>query len=55
MKNLRYIYKTNNTVHVLNAKVSENSKIGVGYVLQTYHFSIDQIINNDIKDDKKIL
>tara|TARA_R110000796_G_scaffold58413_8_gene134984 strand:+ start:541 stop:1257 length:717 start_codon:yes stop_codon:yes gene_type:complete len=51
MKNLRYIYKTNNTVHVLNAKISQNSKIGIGYILQTYHFSIDQIKNNDIKQD----
>ena len=48
MKNLKYVYKTGNTIHVLNAKISQNSKIGIGYILQTYHFSIEQIRNNDI-------
>ena len=53
MKNLKYIFKINKTVHVLNAKVSENSKIGIGYVIQTYHFSINQIVNNDFTQDKE--
>ena len=53
MKNLRYTFKINKTVHVLNAKVSQNSKIGIGYILQTYHFSIDQILKNDFTDDKE--
>jgi hypothetical protein len=53
MKNLKYVYKTGNTIHVLNAKISQNSKIGIGYILQTYHFSIEQIRNNDITQDSK--
>lgn len=37
----------------MQAKISENSKIGIGYVVQTYHFSIDQVKTADIKQDKK--
>lgn len=51
MKNLRYVYKTGEVIHVLNAKVSTNSKIGLGYIVQTYHFGIEQILTNDIKFD----
>ena len=53
MKNLRYTFRLNGTINVLNAKVSENTKIGVGYVLQTYHFGVEQIENYNFKDDAK--
>jgi hypothetical protein len=52
MKTIEYIYKNDNSVNVIQLKVSQNSKIGFGIVVQTYHFSIDQVINNDIKQDK---
>jgi hypothetical protein len=51
MKNLKYIFKTSDVLHVINAKVSQNKKIGIGYIIQTYHFSIEQVkdmaLNND--------
>jgi hypothetical protein len=52
MKQIEYIYSDKKNIHVIQAKVSQNSKIGIGYVIQTYHFSIDQVINNDFKLDK---
>ena len=51
MKNLRYVYLNDNIVNVINAKVSTNSKIGVGYIIQTYHFDVEQIKSNDITLD----
>ena len=49
-----YIYTTeNNTlVNVLQCKLSQNSKIGLGIIIQTYHFSIDQVNTIDLKQDK---
>ena len=52
MKNLKYIYKLNNTINVLNAKVSANSKIGMGYIIQTYHFSVDQVKEASLHKDE---
>lgn len=53
MKKLEYLYKKDNIIHLIQAKISENSKIGIGYVVQTYHFSIDQVKTADIKQDEK--
>jgi hypothetical protein len=55
MKAIEYIFTTNNNtiVNVIELKLSENSKIGNGLVIQTYHFSIEQIKNNDITFDAK--
>jgi len=53
MKAIEYIYKQNGIINVIQAKVSQNSKIGIGYVIQTYHFDIDQVEKNDIKLDAK--
>ena len=53
MTDIKYIYRTSNTLHVLNAKVSQNKKIGMGYIIQTYHFSIDQIKENSLVNDKE--
>ena len=51
MKNIKYTFSDDKNVHVLQAKISQNSKIGAGYVLQTYHFSVDQVKNNDFTQD----
>ena len=51
MKTQDFIYVQNNIVNVIQFKASQNSKIGFGTVVQTYHFSIEQVINNDIKLD----
>jgi len=49
MKNTEYIFKHNNVINVIQLKPSQNSKIGFGYIVQTYHFSPDQF--NDFKAD----
>lgn len=51
MRKLEYIYVENDIINVIQAKVSENKKIGIGYIVQTYHFSIEQVKNNDLKLD----
>ena len=52
MKQIEYTYKDQQNVHVIQAKVSQNSKIGIGYIIQTYHYSIDQVTQGDITLDK---
>jgi hypothetical protein len=49
----KYNFKYNDVVHSLDVKISQNSKIGFGIVLQTYHFSIEQVENNDFTLDEK--
>ena len=53
MKSIEYIFSTNNgtIVNVIEFKISQNSKIGEGLVIQTYHFSIDQVKQNDFTLD----
>ena len=51
MTTVEYIFTHNNVVHVLQTKPSNNSKIGTGFVIQTYHFSIEQVVNNNLKLD----
>ena len=53
MKSIEYIYANleTRTINVIELKLSQNSKIGDGLVIQTYHFSIEQISNNDITLD----
>ena len=46
-----YNFRTGNIVHSLDVKYSANSKIGIGIVLQTYHYSIEQVENNDFTLD----
>jgi hypothetical protein len=55
MKKLEYIYtsKDGQIVNVIQTKVSENSKIGIGYIMQTYHFSINQINDMNLTNDLK--
>lgn len=53
MKTKEFTYLANDIVNVIQVKPSQNSKIGFGMVVQTYHFSIDQIRNEDLKLDSK--
>jgi hypothetical protein len=53
MQKIEYMYQENNLVHVIQAKPSQTSKLGFGYAIQTYHWSIDQVQSLDIKQDKK--
>jgi hypothetical protein len=46
-----YTYIDGKVIHSLDLKISQNSKIGIGVVLQTYHFSLDQVQNNDFTLD----
>lgn len=39
------------TVTVLQIKKGQNSKLGSTKMIQTYHFSIEQILQNDFKND----
>tara|TARA_R110002051_G_C8684309_1_gene492199 strand:- start:47 stop:763 length:717 start_codon:yes stop_codon:yes gene_type:complete len=52
MRDIKYIYRLGNTINVLNAKVSQNKKIGIGYIIQTYHYSIQQVIDASLVNDK---
>jgi hypothetical protein len=49
---MKYIFLKNDIIHSIDFKKSQNSKIGDGNVIQTYHFSIDQVMNNDFTQDK---
>lgn len=53
MNHIEYIFRHGDQIHVLQTKPSANSKLGVGYITTTYHFSIDQVTNNNFKDDAK--
>ena len=50
-----YTYIDGKVIHSLDLKVSQNSKIGIGLVLQTYHFSIEQVQQNDFTLDSLIV
>jgi len=52
-KKLEYAYIENDILHIIQAKKSQNSKIGQGAIIQTYHFSIAQVISNNLKLDSK--
>lgn len=51
MNNIEYTFKLNNQIHVLQTKPSSNSKLGAGYITATYHFAVEQVVNNNIKLD----
>lgn len=52
MTYIEYIYRDNNIIHALVTKPSVNSKLGLGYVMMTYHFSVEQVENIDITLDR---
>jgi len=51
MKKFTLDYKLGNTINVIQAKESRNSKIGDGYIVQTYHFSLEQVKNVSLTND----
>lgn len=51
---IQYIFKDANIVHSIDAKFGENTKTGLGNtMINTYHFSTDQITNNSFELDAK--
>jgi hypothetical protein len=48
-----FIFIEKNIVNVVQLKPSQNQKIGFGIAIFTYHFSIEQIENIDLKLDKE--
>lgn len=48
---MEYIFQANNVIHVLKTKLSENSKLGFGFVVHTYHWSVDQIASGVFTND----
>lgn len=51
MNHIEYIFRRGDQIHVLQTKPSANSKLGVGYITTTYHFSLSQVASNNFKDD----
>jgi hypothetical protein len=54
MKSIEYIFKDDSVVHVLQTKPSANSKLGLGYIVTTYHFSVGQVISTNLTDDADV-
>lgn len=51
-KQIEYIFHHKGIVHVLQTRPSTNSKLGIGMIMSTYHFSILQIVNTSLVYDK---
>ncbi len=51
-KNIEYIFHHRGIVHVLQTRPSTNSKLGIGMIMQTYHFSLSQVVDLDFTQDK---
>lgn len=52
---MKYVFSTNNgrIIHSIDFKKSENKKLGAGSrVVQTYHFSVDQVLAVDLSHDE---
>ena len=53
MRIKEYIWRKGDIVNQIELKISMNRKLGLGDIqIHTYHFSIDQIKNNDLTLDK---
>lgn len=48
---MEYIFQSGDIIHVLKTKPSENSKLGFGFVVHTYHWSLDQIATGVFTND----
>jgi hypothetical protein len=48
-KSITFVH--NGCVHSIDYKPSQNSKLGFGMVIQTYHYSIEQVLNNELTLD----
>ena len=53
MQQVEYIFEKDKIVHVLVCKPSANRKLGVGYMVHTYHFSIEQVTTGDFTLDSR--
>jgi hypothetical protein len=53
MNQIEYVFRNGDQVHVLQTKPSANSKLGAGYIVGTYHFSIDQVLSVSLTLDAK--
>ena len=51
---IEYIFRHNGIIHVLQTKPSQNRKLGMGYVVQTYHFSPEQVASGKLSADKDV-
>jgi len=51
MTKLEYIYVDGKVVHVLQTKPSNTEKFGHGYIVHTYHWSIEQVMTGDFSND----
>lgn len=47
-----YIFKQGNNVHVMQYKASANRKLGMSFIIGTYHFSLSQVTNISLIYDK---
>lgn len=50
-KQMEYLFKTGNVVHLLQLKPSKNAKLGLGTMVNTYHWSMEQIQEQNFKLD----
>lgn len=53
MQQVEYIFEKDKIVHVLVCKPSANRKLGVGYIVHTYHFSVEQVSSGDFTLDSR--
>lgn len=48
---MEYIFQSGDIIHVLKTKLSENTKLGIGLTVHTYHWSVDQVTRGVFNDD----
>jgi len=53
MKILGFNFILGQTVHSIDLKLSATKKLGGRFVVQTYHYDLQQVINNDFTQDKE--
>lgn len=53
MQHIEYIFERDKIIHVLSCKPSANRKLGLGYMVHTYHFSIEQVETGDFTLDSR--
>jgi hypothetical protein len=53
MKILGFNFILDQTVHSIDLKLSATKKLGGRFIVQTYHYDLQQVINNDLTMDKE--
>lgn len=53
MQKVEYIFEKDKIIHVLSCKPSANRKLGIGYMIHTYHFSVEQVSSGDFTLDSR--